>query len=107
MNDYKIREAFDIDSAKEYIKEIIGCDFYNYIDKRLAGDFAVELAVKYKSASAEMEKLREKIESMKCCGNCRHYHSNALSTMIDCRRCIINAGLSERKEDYWQAKEGK
>ncbi len=54
-----------IDCARADLKKICRPEYGNYIDKRLAGDFAVHIARKSKDFEIEIKKLRSDLEKAK------------------------------------------
>ncbi len=64
MDDGKI-EIMTIDESKDYLVSIIGIDYKKYIETRLAGDFACEVAERVKYSNAELSSAQAEIEKLR------------------------------------------
>ena len=80
-------------TAIEILKTYPEFRFYHeYIEKRLAGDFAFDLVNLLLKNRKENEQLTEQIEKMKNCLNCKNYR-------IGCNLCV--------SQDGWELKEAR
>jgi hypothetical protein len=91
--------------ARDYLKSIFNPEFHNYIDTKLAGDFAYELSQKMRilDTAATQERLR-------CLSKCRmvmDYHSDKSEQESDDESKNFREGEACGAEDCIEAIEGK